>query len=86
MLETLGEVYYNRCDGARAERCRAEERLRFIREHSGPVMERAAAWLEAQLAEKKSGAELGSGQSDHLSVAALEGLTAFLRASGRAAG
>ena len=32
----------------------AAERLRFHREHSGPVMEKLHGWLESQFAERKT--------------------------------
>jgi hypothetical protein len=53
VLESLGKVYgYN----AQAEEqgLSPEERLRFHREHSQPVMDKLHAWLQAQFDEKES--------------------------------
>jgi hypothetical protein len=73
VLETLGRVYGQDAE-AREQALTPEQRLRFHQEHSGPVMEKLHGWLEAQFAERKTRAQLRSGQGDHLSVAALESL------------
>jgi len=49
----LGEVYRYDAE-AREGGLRAEERLRFHQEHSGPVMEKLHGWLEAQFAGRKT--------------------------------
>ena len=50
-MESLGEVYgYD--EAARAQCMPPEQRLRFHKEHSGPVMETLHLWLGAQFDEK----------------------------------
>ena len=44
----------------------AEERLPFHQEHSGPVMEKLHAWLEAQFDERKVEPNSGLGTGDLL--------------------
>ena len=62
VLETLGEVYgYDAA--AREQGLSPEERLRFHQQHSGPVMEKLHAWLEAQFAERKVEPNSGLGQA-----------------------
>ena len=72
VLETLGEVYRNDAE-AREPELTPEERLRFHQEHSGPVMDRTARLAGGAVCRAEGGAELRSGQGDHVSAAALEG-------------
>jgi transposase len=81
VLETLGEVYGY--DAAARERgLSSEERLRFHQEHSGPVMEKLHAWLEAQFAERKVEPNSGLGQAISYLLKHWEQLTLFLRRAG----
>ena len=73
VLEMLGEVYGHDAE-AREGGLTPEERLRFHQERSGPVMQQLHGWLEAQLQERKDGAELRIGQGDPVSAAALASL------------
>ena len=81
VLEALGEVYGY--DAAARERSLSpEERLRFHQEHSGPVMEKLHAWLEAQFAERKVEPNSGLGQAISYLLKHWEKLTLFLRQAG----
>ena len=81
VLEALGELYYNDAT-AREEALSAEDRLRLHQTHSGPVMERLHAWLEAQFAEKKTEPNSGLGKAITYLLRHWKGLTAFLRHAG----
>ena len=81
VLEALGEVYYNDAT-AREKTLSAEDRLRLHQTQSGPVMERLHAWLEAQLAEKKTEPNSGLGKAITYLLRHWKGLTAFLRHAG----
>ena len=59
-----------------------EERLRLHQQQSGPVMDGTACVAGSAVRGEEDGAQLRSGQSDHLPAAALEGLTLFLRQAG----
>jgi transposase len=52
VLETLRSVYHNDAL-AREQNLSPEERLRFHRQHSGPLMAKLHEWLEAQFAEHR---------------------------------
>jgi hypothetical protein len=81
VLEALGEVYGY--DATARERGLApEERLRFHQEHSGAVMEKLHAWLEAQFAERKVEPNSGLGQAISYLLKHWEKLTLFLRQAG----
>ena len=81
VLEALGEIYYNDAT-AREQALSAEDRLRLHQAQSGPVMERLHAWLEAQLAEKKTEPNSGLGKAITYLLRHWKGLTAFLRHAG----
>ncbi len=83
VLETLGQVYGH---DAEARELTAEERLRFLRKRSGPVMDELHGWLEAQFAERKNGAERGARQSDHVPAETLAAVDAVSAASRGPAG
>jgi hypothetical protein len=54
VLETLGGVYHH--DALpREQQLSPEDLLRFHQEHSGPLMQGLYGWMEAQLAEHKTG-------------------------------
>jgi transposase len=81
VLETLGEVYgYDAA--AREQGLSPEERLRFHQQHSGPVMEKLHAWLEAQFAERKVEPNSGLGQAISYLLKHWEKLMLFLRQAG----
>ena len=78
VLESLGEVYCN--DAMARERAlSAEDRLRMHQKQSGPVMEQLHAWLEGQIAEKKTEPNSGLGKAITYLLRHWKGLTAFLR-------
>jgi transposase len=81
VLESLGKVYYNDAR-AREQALSALDRLRLHQEQSGPVMETLHAWLEAQLAEKKTEPNSGLGKAITYLLRHWKGLTAFLREAG----
>lgn len=81
VLEALGEVYYNDAM-AREQALSAEDRLRLHQTQSGPVMEQLHAWLEAQLANKKTEPNSGLGKAITYLLRHWKGLTAFLRHAG----
>jgi transposase len=81
VLESLGAVYYNDAR-SREQSLSAEDRLRLHQQQSGPVMEQLHAWLEAQLAEKKTEPNSGLGKAITYLLRHWKGLTAFLRHAG----
>jgi transposase len=81
VLETLGEVYGY--DAQAEERgLSPEERPHFHREHSGPVMEKLHAWLQAQFDERKVEPNSGLGAAITYVLRHWERLTLFLRQAG----
>jgi len=62
VLETLGGVYHYDAL-AREQELSPEDRLRFHREHSGPLMKGLHEWMEAQLAEHKTEPNSGLGKA-----------------------
>lgn len=82
VLEALGEVYGNE---AQAQPMTPEERLRFHRRHSAPVMEELRTAPHPVLG-KESGTELGSGHGDAVSAQALGAAHAVSAATGSAPG
>jgi transposase len=81
VLESLGTVYGNDAQ-ARQQSLSAGDRLRLHQQQSGPVMEQLHAWLEAQLAEKKTEPNSGLGKAITYLLRHWKGLTAFLRHAG----
>jgi hypothetical protein len=81
VLESLGKVYANDALACEQE-LSAKDRLRLHQQHSGPVMEELRAWLEAQLAEKKTEPNSGLGKAITYLLRHWKGLTAFLREAG----
>ncbi len=79
VLETLGQVYGH---DAEARELTAEERLRFHRERSGPVMDALHGWLEAQFAERKTEPNSGLGKAIAYLLRHWRPLTLFLRQAG----
>ena len=81
VLESLGEVYgYD--EAARAQCMPPEQRLRFHKEHSGPVMETLHLWLGAQFDEKKVEPNSGLGTAISYLLKHWDRLTLFLRQAG----
>jgi len=81
VLETLGEVYGYEAV-AREQGMSAAERLHFHQEHSGPVMEKLRAWLQAQFEERKVEPNSGLGQAISYLLKHWKKLTLFLREPG----
>ena len=81
VLEMLGEVY-GHDEVAREQGMSPEERLRFHKEHSGPVMEKLHTWCQAQFEERKVEPNSGLGQAISYLLKHWEKLTLFLRAAG----
>ena len=81
VLEMLGQVYGHDAE-ARERGLTPEERLRFHQEHSGPVMDQLHAWLEAQLAERKTEPNSGLGKAIQYLLRHWRPLTLFLRQAG----
>jgi hypothetical protein len=81
VLESLGTVYYNDAM-AREQALSAEDRLKLHQKQSGPVMGQLHAWLEAQLAEKKTEPNSGLGKAITYLLRHWKELTAFLRHAG----
>ena len=71
VLESLGEVYHNDADGAGAEAL-AGGAAALASGVKRPVMEQSACVAGGAVGGEEDGAELGAGQGDHLSVAALD--------------
>jgi transposase len=81
VLESFGEVYGY--DAAAEERgLTPEERLRFHREHSGPVMGNLHVWLVAQFEEKRVEPNSGLGTAIRYVLKHWERLTLFLHQAG----
>jgi transposase len=81
VLETLGGVWYND-EQARKRKLTPEERFRFHREHSGPLMKTLKEWMEAQLAEQKTEPNSGLGTAIQYMLRHWMPLTLFLREVG----
>jgi hypothetical protein len=79
VLEALGEVYGN---DARAQPMTPEERLRFHKLHSAPVMEELRAWLNTQFAARNVEPNSGLGVAMRYLLKHWERLTLFLRQPG----
>src|SRR5579863_435572 len=81
VLEMLGQVYLHD-DEARERGLTPDERLRLHQERSRPVMDKLHAWLEAQLAERKTEPNSGLGQAIGYLLRHWKPLTLFLRKAG----
>jgi hypothetical protein len=81
VLEALRGVYHNDAM-AREQNLSAEERLRFHREHSGPLMEALHEWMEAQFAERKTEPNSGLGKAISYLLNHWKKLTLFLQHPG----
>ena len=81
MLETLRGVYHNDAL-AREQGLLPQDRLRFHRKHSGPLMKELHDWMEAQFAERKSEPNSGLGKAISYLLNHWPKLTLFLRQPG----
>jgi transposase len=81
VLEMLGQVYVHDAE-ARERGLTPDERLRLHQERSRPVMDKLHAWLEAQLAERKTEPNSGLGQAIGYLLRHWKPLTLFLRKAG----
>ena len=78
VLEMLGQVYGHDAE-ARDRGLTPDERLRLHQERSAPVMDELHAWLEAQLAERRTEPNSGLGQAIGYLLRHWLPLTLFLR-------
>jgi transposase len=81
VLEKFREVYMNDAL-AREQNMRAEQRLAFHQNYSGPVMEQLKAWLKAQFDERKVEPNSGLGGAITYLLKHWDRLTLFLREPG----
>jgi hypothetical protein len=81
VLEMLGQVYLHDAE-ARERSLTPEERLRLHQDRSRPVMDKLHAWLEAQLAERRTEPNSGLGQAIGYLLRHWKPLTLFLRQAG----
>jgi hypothetical protein len=81
VLKTLGEVYRND-SVAREREMSPDQRLRFHKTESGPVMEKLQQWLQAQLEQRKVEPNSGLGEAIGYMLKHWAKLTLFLRESG----
>ena len=81
VLELLGQVYGHDAE-ARERGLTPDERLRLHRQRSRPVMDKLHAWLEAQLAERRTEPNSGLGQAIGYLLRHWKPLTLFLRQAG----
>jgi hypothetical protein len=81
VLETLGQVYGYDAQ-AREGGLTPKERLGFHQEHSQPLMDQLHAWLETQLAARKTEPNSGLGKAMTYLLRHWKGLTLFLRQVG----
>jgi hypothetical protein len=81
VLELLGQVYGYDAE-ARERGLTPDERLQLHQQRSRPVMDRLHAWLEAQLAERKTEPNSGLGQAISYLLRHWHPLTLFLRKAG----
>ena len=81
VLETLRGVYHNDAL-AREQGLSPQDRLRFHREHSGPLMKDLHVWMEAQLAERKTEPNSGLGKAISYLLNHWLKLTLFLQQPG----
>jgi transposase len=81
LLETLGEVYKN--DALARQRAMSpDERFRFHQAESGPLMEKLATWLRAQIEEHKTEPNSTLGEAIGYMNKHWSKLTLFLRVPG----
>jgi hypothetical protein len=81
VLEMLGQVYLHDA-GARGRSIAPVERLRLHQDRSRPVMDKLLAWLEAQLAERRTEPNSGLGHAISFLPQHRQPLTLFLRKAG----
>jgi transposase len=81
VLEMLGQVYLHDAE-ARERSLTPEERLRLHQDRSRPVMDKLHAWLEAQLAERRTEPNSGLGHAIGYLLRHWKPLTLFLRQAG----
>jgi hypothetical protein len=81
VLELLGQVYGHDAE-ARELGLTPDERLRLHQQRSRPVMDKLHAWLEAQLAERRTEPNSGLGQAISYLRRHWQPLTLFLRKAG----
>lgn len=81
VLELLGQVYGHDAE-ARERGLTPDERLRLHQHRSQPVMDKLHAWLEAQLAERRTEPNSGLGQAIGYLLRHWKPLTLFLRQAG----
>src|SRR5665213_4082603 len=81
VLEMLGQVYGHDAE-ARERGLAPDERLRLHQERSRPVMDKLHAWLEAQLAERRTEPNSGLGEAISYLLRHWKPLTLFLRKAG----
>jgi hypothetical protein len=81
VLELLGQVYLHDAE-ARERGLTPEARLRSHQDRSRPVMDKLHAWLEAQLAERRTEPNSGLGQAIGYLLRHWKPLTLFLRQAG----
>ncbi|MBV8457643.1 MAG: IS66 family transposase [Acetobacteraceae bacterium] len=81
VLEALGEVYGYDAQ-AEGQGLSPQERLRFHRENSAPVLEKLHAWLQVQFEERKAEPNSGLGTAMTYLLRHWERLTLFLRQAG----
>jgi transposase len=81
VLEMLGQVHAHDAE-ARERGLTREERLRLHQDRSRPVMDKLHAWLEAQLAERRTEPNSGLGQAIMYLLRHWKPLTLFLRQAG----
>src|SRR6266852_2947257 len=81
VLETLRGVYHNDAL-AREQGLSPQDRLRFHREHSGPLMKELHDWMEVQFAERKTEPNSGLGKAISYLLNHWPKLTLFLQQPG----
>jgi hypothetical protein len=81
VLESLGMVYGNEAL-SREQGLDTEARLRFHQQYSQPLMDQLHAWLEEQLAERKTEPNSGLGKAISYLLKHWQPLTLFLREKG----
>ncbi len=81
VIETLAEIYHHD-KRTKEQGLSADQRLRFHRDHSGPVMERLKEWLQKQLHEQRVEPNSSMGKAITYMLKHWEPLTLFLRIAG----
>jgi len=81
VLEMLGQVYGHDAE-ARERGLTPDERLQLHQQRSRPVMDKLHAWLDAQLAERRTEPNSGLGQAIGYLLRHWHPLTLFLRKAG----